>query len=275
MGVTAHHATHASNDVMGHPIQSKPGMKMQPIDGLVAEVDRSDQRKVQIFIVRHGQTRENAQRIIQGHLNTNLNEEGIRQSRLCGEALRKISFDAIWSSDLNRCIQTRDNALRSHLERLPDSRIHTTELLRERGFGDVEGHDYKTVVRALRQRNLTWETVGESTKAFQMRLLKAWDEVISEARMNYLQRVIIISHGGAISSLVHILLKRRGFALSDQISTGVISNLLNTSITIVNVALKKDGTVLNGEVVEFNNAYHLQRPEPGEGSIEEEIVDNF
>ncbi|KAK9367638.1 histidine phosphatase superfamily [Lipomyces kononenkoae] len=260
---------------MVHPPQSKAGMKMQTIDSLAAAVDRSEQLKVQIFIVRHGQTRENAMRIIQGHLNTNLNEEGIRQSRRCGEALRKITFDAIWSSDLNRCIQTRDNALNSHLERLPDSRIHTTELLRERGFGDVEGYDYKTVVRTLRENNLTWEMVGESTKAFQVRLLKAWDEVISEARINHLQRVIIISHGGAISSLVHTLIKRRGFSLSDHISTAVISSLVNTSITIVNVALRKDGTVLKGEVVEFNNAYHLKRPEKGEGSIEEEIVDNF
>ncbi|KAK9330152.1 phosphoglycerate mutase, partial [Lipomyces starkeyi] len=132
---------------------------------------------VQVFIVRHGQTRENALRIIQGHLNTNLNEEGIRQAKLCGKVLSKISFDTIWSSDLNRCIQTRDNALQPHIERLPESRIHTTELLRERGFGEVEGYDYQTVVRTLRQRKLTWESVGESTQAFQKRLLKAWDEV--------------------------------------------------------------------------------------------------
>ncbi|KAK9355746.1 histidine phosphatase superfamily [Lipomyces doorenjongii] len=270
-------------------------MKVQAIHSLAAEVDKSHQPKVQVFIVRHGQTSENALRIIQGHLNTNLNEEGIRQAKLCGKVLSKISFDTIWSSDLNRCIQTRDTALQSHLERLPDSRIHTTELLRERGFGDVEGYDYQTVVRTLRQRKLTWESVGESTQAFQKRLLKAWDEVISEARMDDVKRVIIVSHGGsifccstvwrkaidfglflgAISSLIHILIKRRGFVLSDQINTGVINNLLNTSITIVNVTLKSDGSVLDGEVVEFNNAYHLKLPETEDGSIEEEIVDNF
>ncbi|KAK9359774.1 histidine phosphatase superfamily [Lipomyces starkeyi] len=260
---------------MAGSTQSKPGMKVQAIHSLAAEVDKSHQRKVQVFIVRHGQTRENALRIIQGHLNTNLNEEGIRQAKLCGKVLSKISFDTIWSSDLNRCIQTRDNALQPHIERLPESRIHTTELLRERGFGEVEGYDYQTVVRTLRQRKLTWESVGESTQAFQKRLLKAWDEVISAARTDDVKRVIIVSHGGAISSLIHILIKRRGFVLSDQISTAVINNLLNTSITIVNVTLKSDGSVLHGEVVEFNNAYHLKLPETEDGSIEEEIVDNF
>ncbi|KAK9253694.1 phosphoglycerate mutase, partial [Lipomyces tetrasporus] len=153
---------------------------------------------VQVFLIRHGQTKENAMRIIQGHLDTYLNEEGVSQVELCSKVLKRISFDAVWSSDLNRCIQTRDIALEPHLEELPESRIHTTELLRERSFGDVEGHDYKTVVRILRQRKLTWDTVGETNEAFQKRLLEAWDQVISRAIKDDLKRVVIISHGGII-----------------------------------------------------------------------------
>ncbi|KAK9261174.1 histidine phosphatase superfamily [Lipomyces tetrasporus] len=247
-------------------------MKLRTIHSLAAEVDDSEQPIVQVFLIRHGQTKENAMRIIQGHLDTYLNEEGVSQVELCSKVLKRISFDAVWSSDLNRCIQTRDIALEPHLEELPESRIHTTELLRERSFGDVEGHDYKTVVRILRQRKLTWDTVGETNEAFQKRLLEAWDQVISRAIKDDLKRVVIISHGGAISSLIHCLIKRHGFTLSNQINTAVITSLLNTSITIVNVTLKSDGSVLGGEVVEFNNANHLKRPETkDEGSIEEEI----
>ncbi|KAK9323368.1 histidine phosphatase superfamily [Lipomyces orientalis] len=261
---------------MGGSTQSKPGMKLRTIHSLAAEVHESKQPIFQVFFVRHGQTKENAMRIIQGHLNTNLNEEGVSQAELCSKVLGRISFDSIWSSDLDRCIQTRDIVLKPHLEELPESRIHTTELLRERSFGDVEGYDYQTVARTLRQRKLTWDTVGETNEVFQKRLLEAWDQVISEALMDDLKRVIIISHGGAISSLIHCLIKRRGFALSNQINTAVITSLLNTSITIVNVTIKSDGGVLAGEVVEFNNANHLKRHETtDEGSIEEEIVDNF
>lgn len=53
-----------------------------------------------IYIVRHGETDENRTGIFQGQLDTPLNEDGIEQARRVAEALRHISFDIAFTSDL-------------------------------------------------------------------------------------------------------------------------------------------------------------------------------
>ena len=55
---------------------------------------------IRIYVVRHGETEENRQKIVQGHLDTSLNSEGERQSDLLAKALKDVPFDACYSSDL-------------------------------------------------------------------------------------------------------------------------------------------------------------------------------
>jgi probable phosphoglycerate mutase len=56
-------------------------------------------------LVRHGETDENRNKIIQGQLNTSLNALGHRQADLVAEALRSIPFWQALSSDLDRAVQ--------------------------------------------------------------------------------------------------------------------------------------------------------------------------
>ena len=57
-----------------------------------------------IFLVRHGQTSENKNKIVQGHLDTALDELGLQQARETAEYLsgQGVAFDVAWSSDLQR-----------------------------------------------------------------------------------------------------------------------------------------------------------------------------
>jgi probable phosphoglycerate mutase len=80
-----------------------------------------------IYIVRHGQTEENKQKIIQGHLDTLLNPEGERQAGLVAEALKAIPFDACYSSDLRRAADTANRILVNH----PRVKLQTQEAVRE------------------------------------------------------------------------------------------------------------------------------------------------
>lgn len=58
-----------------------------------------------IYLVRHGETQANRDEIIQGHLDTGLNERGFEQARLLGQALKRIHFHNIaFSSDLCRAV---------------------------------------------------------------------------------------------------------------------------------------------------------------------------
>src|SRR5579863_8522557 len=69
---------------------------------------------VRIYIARHGETEENKKRIVQGHLDTNLNSEGERQSDLLAKALKDVPFDACYSSDLRRAVETAKRVLVHH-----------------------------------------------------------------------------------------------------------------------------------------------------------------
>ena len=69
---------------------------------------------VRIYIVRHGETEENRQGIVQGHLDTSLNSEGERQSDLVAKALKDVPFDTCYSSDLQRAVETAKRVLVHH-----------------------------------------------------------------------------------------------------------------------------------------------------------------
>jgi bisphosphoglycerate-dependent phosphoglycerate mutase len=55
-----------------------------------------------VYLVRHGETDANREGIIQGQMDTPLNNRGEQQAKLVGEALRSIPFDTAYSSDLAR-----------------------------------------------------------------------------------------------------------------------------------------------------------------------------
>ena len=70
--------------------------------------------QTRVYIVRHGETEENTQKIIQGHLDTILNSEGERQADLVAKALKDIPFDVAYSSNLKRATETAKRILVHH-----------------------------------------------------------------------------------------------------------------------------------------------------------------
>ena len=87
-----------------------------------------------LFLVRHGETVDNARQIMQGQTQGCLNEKGREQARVVAERLAAESFDAIVASDLRRAIQTAEIIAEPH--GLP---VVTTPLLRERDWGGFTG----------------------------------------------------------------------------------------------------------------------------------------
>ena len=59
-----------------------------------------------VYLVRHGETEENAMHILQGHLPGHLTENGKEQLRLLHKDLEGITFDAAICSDLQRCVES-------------------------------------------------------------------------------------------------------------------------------------------------------------------------
>lgn len=72
-----------------------------------------------VLLVRHGETNENVQGIVQGQLDTLLNAVGVQQAQRTGVALQAESVTRIISSPLQR---TRDVRRRPHTDRTPHCR---------------------------------------------------------------------------------------------------------------------------------------------------------
>ena len=89
-----------------------------------------------LYIVRHGQTEENKQKILQGHLPGTLTEQGREQVRQAAIDLDKrgVHFDSIVSSDLRRAMDSA-NIIAKHLH----LSVTPMEILRERDWGEYTG----------------------------------------------------------------------------------------------------------------------------------------
>ncbi len=87
-----------------------------------------------LYLVRHGETVDNALQIMQGQTQGELNATGIRQAQEVSEAWKDRQLDAVIASDLKRSIDTAMIIAGPHkLE------VHTTPLLRERDWGSFTG----------------------------------------------------------------------------------------------------------------------------------------
>jgi broad specificity phosphatase PhoE len=89
---------------------------------------------LEYFIARHGQSEWNQYHRIQGQTNTGLSPIGLRQSQDLFRALCDQGLTDIFSSKLERSIQTAQ-PLASYLK-IP---IQSTDLLNELAFGGMEG----------------------------------------------------------------------------------------------------------------------------------------
>ena len=87
-----------------------------------------------LYLVRHGETVDNANQIMQGQTQGQLNDNGIKQAQLFSDEWKDKPIDVIIASDLKRSIDTAQIiAEPHHLE------VITTPLLRERDWGSFTG----------------------------------------------------------------------------------------------------------------------------------------
>lgn len=88
-----------------------------------------------IYLVRHGQTELNVRRVLQGRSNYPLNDEGIRQALEVAGWFhqRGITFDRVYSSPLERAMQTARIIAGDSAEILSEPRLIETD------YGPYEG----------------------------------------------------------------------------------------------------------------------------------------
>ena len=87
-----------------------------------------------LYLVRHGETVDNANQIMQGQTQGELNVNGIKQAQQFSDEWKDKPIDVIIASDLKRSIDTARIIAEPH-----NLEVITTPLLRERDWGGFTG----------------------------------------------------------------------------------------------------------------------------------------
>jgi len=148
---------------------------------------------VDFWLIRHGETIENAQGICQGQTPGTLSEDGMMQAKALAEYLKNEEFDVIYSSDLRRTMKTTEEVLRFH----PGYEIIPEPLLRERFLAGWQGKPFPK----------NWNEVGlpegaETSEDLIVRA-KAFLSLLKERHEG--QKVFAMSHGGLIRAFWTVL----------------------------------------------------------------------
>jgi broad specificity phosphatase PhoE len=145
-----------------------------------------------LYLVRHGETDWNATDRCQGALDIPMNDNGLRQARLAGEALRHVEFHAAYTSSLGRAQQTAAAVLeRSTLIATPIADLAEMSYGAWHGLRPDEWPD----ATAVRWRRDPWSVAfpdGESLAALRDRVIPAFERIVSTHTGRH---VLIASHG--------------------------------------------------------------------------------
>ncbi len=151
-------------------------------------------RIMKLTVVRHAETIENVQGIIQGHARGTLTEHGISQAKQAAQKLRSESIDVIYCSDLSRCVDTAKEIIKYH----PNTAIHYTEQLREMDAGVLDKYPFKVPdfisnIGALIIKYFNVKLPGaESVSDLRLRVRRFINVVYKEHPND---RVLFITHG--------------------------------------------------------------------------------
>ncbi len=165
-----------------------------------------DKHKKSVVFVRHGETEWNVKQRLQGHKNTPLTREGIKRIEALAHRLSTYDFDAVYSSDQLRAVETARLLLhKSQIEIIKDER------LRERSFGILEGLNRDEIKQKHPE---IWERMnardpaynfpeGETGNHFYNRTVAFFEEIAAHEHQN----ILVVSHGGVLTMLVRYIMK--------------------------------------------------------------------
>jgi len=154
-----------------------------------------------IYLVRHGQSADNAARILGGRRDSVLTELGIKQAQDIAERLLREDIDLIYSSPLKRALGTASIIA----EKLKIKNIEVDARLMERDFGVLSGRPYvdiKTMADEIVDvEGMEYFLNAENAEDFPTLLLRG-KEVIDEIRSKHANNNVLIATHGDIGKMI-------------------------------------------------------------------------
>lgn len=197
---------------------------------------------MRLIITRHGETEENREGILQGHLPGKLSLEGIEQAKKVALRLKDEKIDFIYSSDLTRSADTAKEIAKFH----PYASIEFLQDMRERDLGELQGRkksefgwdakDFK--VTFMQPKN------GESMENLYKRAKNFLSKIISRHKND---AVLLVGHNGINKALIAVITNKTYKEIDE------IENQKNTSINIFEIDEKG-----NHKIHISNDIKHLE-----------------
>ena len=154
---------------------------------------------MRVFIVRHGESENNKKGLWTGQYNAPLTEKGRLDAEGARTILERISFDKVYSSDLDRAIETAEIAI-------PGCIYETNKLLREIDVGSLSNQSTKTLSDEQTKnviKNGYAPFGGETREEFKARILAFKKELEG---MDF-QNVAVFCHGGWVKGFLNEILE--------------------------------------------------------------------
>jgi len=149
-----------------------------------------------IYLARHGETDDNARRVVQGWIDTPLNDRGREQARELTAAVKDLGIGAIWTSQLARAAETARIVGESlGIEPRVDDRLAESQR------GSWEGRTLDDIEQSEPDAWAAWKRGGpdfrfpggESLAEHQSRVLAAIEAIRAAD-----QPALVVAHGGTI-----------------------------------------------------------------------------
>lgn len=187
------------------------------------------------IVVRHGESEWNKENKFTGWENPKLSSNGVREAETVGKLLENIHFEHIYSSDLERTIETSCIIMGFNANKYQG--IYHKENLRERDYGGLTGKNKKELEELYGGEQIkiwrrSWDVKppvgniwkGESLSDVSIRVGEFFDTEIKPILVdnNYEPNILIVAHGNSLRALfVHLGLKTPENIGEFEIGTGV------------------------------------------------------
>ena len=155
-----------------------------------------------IYIIRHGETRKERVFNLDGYPDGDLTKTGFKQAHLTGKHLSKVRINAIYSSDLKRAVQTAE-IISSYQQ---DLHVGINKQIREIHMGvfhtsseDQIRKDHPEFYNEFLKKDTDFRyPEGESGEEVLLRTLK----FLKSIKFKKLDSICIVCHGGVIRSVI-------------------------------------------------------------------------
>jgi len=161
---------------------------------------------MKLYLVRHGQTDMNKEKLYYGWTDCPINDVGRKQAETLHQYFKNIHCHKVITSDLKRSIETAEIITKGQ-----NVVLEKRQAFRELNFGLWEGKHYKVLQKeypdAFEQWGRDWKSFcmpeGEAFFTFYERIRKELENVIQQTPED--NTVLLVTHNGVMSAMLCVL----------------------------------------------------------------------